>query len=103
MKLFSLTFWCLCSLCTGRWHGLPTSTGEPALPFFTIACEPSLTRERWIVLVEGEGIRKCSTVGGGIKKGEMDLLVGTHQEALKRGRVKRRVWFLWRGALLKGR
>lgn len=49
-----------------------------------------------MLLVEGEGMRKCDTIGGAIWHKQLDLLVPTHEEALKRGRVKRKVWKLWR-------
>lgn len=93
-----LTFFCLCGICTGKWKGHLTSTGEAAVPFWTIACEKKLTMERWIVYIEGEGLRKCSTVGGAIGRGRMDLLLPSHHGALEGGRKRRRVFFLWKGA-----
>lgn len=94
--MFKITFFCLCIICTGRWHGHPTSTGEMALPFWTAACPSSLTREGWVVYVEGEGLRKCSTTGSKVKGKHLDLLLPSHEEARKRGVVRRKVWFLWR-------
>jgi hypothetical protein len=92
--MFKVTFFCLCILCTGKWHGHLTSSGEPAIPYLTAACEKRLSG--WMIFIEGEGIRKCSTVGGKIGKGHIDLLLPSHSLARRNGVKRKKVWFLWK-------
>src|ERR1700690_1526977 len=94
--MYKITFFCLCIICTGKWHGHLTSSGRAAVPGLTAACPPSMTKEKWIILIEGIGLRECSTVGSAIGANHIDVLVPLHEEALRKGVKRRRVWKMWK-------
>ena len=88
-----ITFWCLCSICTGkgphdRGYGV-TKSGKLATVGITVACDPSLLGKR--VRIAGIGRRVCEDIGGMVKGNHVDVLVRDHEEALRLGRQERQV------------
>jgi len=80
-----LTAYCWCTLCTGHEHGI-TKSGIPATPNLTVACSPELLNK--LIYIVGLGNRVCHDTGSRITKGRVDVYFESHEEALKFG-VKR--------------
>lgn len=76
------TFYCLCSICTGHTHGI-TKSGTHGKPGRTIACDRS-----WLgrVLDTPWGPRVCEDTGGKVHGNHIDILVASHEQAMRFGR-----------------
>lgn len=88
----SVTCYCICVACCGKVDGI-TASGVKAEVGVTIAAGPDVpfgTR----VYLPGFGWRTVQDRGSAIKRGCVDILVGSHAEALRWGRREMEVWIL---------
>ena len=76
--------------------GNPNSTATGTYPTAgrTIAVDPNVIEYGTVVYIEGIGERVAEDCGGMIRKNCIDLMVDTHQEAMKFGRQKLKVWIV---------
>lgn len=91
---FSVTAYCGCSACNGRWTGYPAANGEALTDGLTIAVDPSVIPLGSYVLIEGVGIRKAQDTGSAVKGQDIDVYVSSHSECSSFGRRNLRVWVI---------
>lgn len=77
---FKLTAYCTGSCCNGQWAGL-TSTGATPTPGRTIAVDPSVIPYGSKVVINGHTYI-AEDCGGSIKGNRIDILFGSHSDAL---------------------
>ena len=82
---FKSTAYCPCSICNGKWTGLPTKLGTDYSSSRTIAVDPEVIPLGTKVYVEGFGVKVAEDTGSAIKKNIIDIYYDTHQEAKKHG------------------
>lgn len=83
---YRITYYCPCADCNGGWSG--TASGEPLTPGYTVAC-PDFSFGTTI-LIDGVGYRCVQDLGVG--SGQIDICVGSHEEALALGMHYSDVW-----------
>ena len=83
---YTITYYCPCESCNGEWSG--TASGEALTPGYTVAMSdvPLGTT----VYIEGIGYRCVADCGVG--SGVVDVLVGSHEEALALGMTTANVY-----------
>ena len=83
---YTITYYCSCESCNGGWSG--TASGEALTPGYTVAMSdvPLGTT----VYIEGIGYRCVADCGVG--SGVVDVLVGSHEEALALGTTTANVY-----------
>ena len=79
--MFTITTYCPCAACNGKWAGMPTASGTPITPGRTIAVDPSVIPLGTSVYIEGIGTRIAEDTGGAIKGNRIDLAVSDHSES----------------------
>lgn len=70
------------------------STGVYPKAGRTVAVDPKIIPYGTYLYVEGYGVLICEDCGGDIKGNRLDVFVNSHNEAIKLGRKKVRVWKL---------
>jgi len=91
---FLVTWYCLCVLCCGkppshRAYAI-TASGLRAEVGLSAACPPEM-KMGTLIVIDGLGLRVCDDRGGAIKGRRIDVLAGSHAEALKLGVARRRI------------
>lgn len=83
----TITHYCPCEICNGGYTG--TASGAPLTPYRTVACSglPFGTE----VLINGS-IYVVEDRGGGVQGMHIDICVGSHEEAIQRGRYNAEVY-----------
>lgn len=84
-ELHTVTAYCPCSKCCGRWSGGPTASGKMPVAGITVAGPRSIpfgTR----VWIEGVGVRVVQDRLARKYDGRFDLYFATHAEALRFGK-----------------
>ena len=89
---FVVTAYCGCKICNGKWTGSPCKNGEYPKQGVTVACDPNVIPLNTYIEIEGYGIRKCQDTGSKIINKRLDLYFDSHQEALKFGKKKLKVY-----------
>lgn len=84
---FEATFYCGCKICNGKWVGSPTASGVMPQAGRTIAVDPNVIPLGSTVLVNGKQYTAEDT-GSAIKGNIIDIFVGSHSEALSKGRQR---------------
>lgn len=74
--------------------GGKTSTGNDPIVGNTIAVDPQIIPYGSQVYIEGYGWRVAEDCGGAVDGNHIDMLVGTHEEALDLGKDNSNVWIL---------
>lgn len=87
---FRISHYCPCAICNGKWN--TTATGNPLTVGVTIAVDKNVIPLSSTVYIDGYGERIAHDTGGAIKGNRIDLLVATHEEAMKLGIVYRDVY-----------
>ena len=90
---FTLTAYCPCSKCCGKWANGITSTGATAKEGVTIAVDPKKIPYGSKVKINGHTYI-AQDCGGAIKNNKIDIYFDSHYEALKFGRQKAEVFVL---------
>lgn len=82
---YDITHYCSCAKCNGSWAGRPTASGAYPQINHTVACNslPIGTK----IMIEGQVYTVEDT--GGMGNSVIDVYVGSHSEALNRGRKKK--------------
>ena len=75
---FTITTYCPCAICNGRWAGMPTASGTTITPGRTVAVDPSVIPLGTTVYIEGIGTRIAEDTGGAIKGNRIDLAIADH-------------------------
>ena len=76
--------YCPCELCCGKWADGSTASGKPAIG--RICAAPPEYPFGTVLHVEGMGEYVVQDRGGAIKGNKLDLLMGSHEDALRFGR-----------------
>jgi len=84
-----ITFYCNCVECCGVWAGGATASGADPAPWWTAATELPFGT---VVYVEGLG--EFIVQDRGVEYGELDIYVGSHEEALACGEQWREVYIV---------
>ena len=87
---FTITHYCACEKCCGKYADGITATGTQATANRTIAVDPKVIPLGSEVLIDGQ-VYIAEDVGGAIKGNRIDIFVSSHEEAIDRGRVERNV------------
>jgi 3D (Asp-Asp-Asp) domain-containing protein len=85
VELYTVTAYCPCKVCCGKWSGGPTASGKMPKPGITVAGPRSIpfgTR----VLIEGVGERVVQDRLARKYDGRFDLYFSSHKEALRFGK-----------------
>ncbi len=77
----------------GKWANGYTYTGKKA-GYGVVAVDPRVIRLGTQLYIEGYGKAEAADIGGAIKGNKIDLCYETHQEALRFGRKKIKVYIL---------
>lgn len=92
---FTITYYCGCRKCNGRWYGYPAKNGEPLKEGYTIAVDPKVIPLNSWVYIEGIGDFKACDTGSAIKGNKIDVFVNDHNKCLKLGKKTNvKVWKL---------
>ena len=83
VRLFTVTAYCPCKLCCGRWADGITASGVPAVGKI-VAAPPNIAFGT-VLDIPGYGRCVVEDRGGAIKENRLDVLFSTHQAALKWG------------------
>ncbi|MGL4453119.1 MAG: 3D domain-containing protein [Sarcina sp.] len=87
---FTITHYCGCRPCNGKWYGYPAKNGENLEEGYTIAVDPKIIPLNDWVEIEGYGSYKACDTGSKIKGNRIDVYVSDHDTALEMG-IKRKV------------
>ncbi|SCJ61931.1 Cell wall-binding protein yocH precursor [Anaerotruncus sp. 2789STDY5834896] len=75
--------------------GNPTTySGNPVMPGFTVAVDPSVIPLGSMLYIEGIGVRFAHDTGSAINGSRIDMAVAQHQQAIDMGVRQCRVWVL---------
>jgi 3D (Asp-Asp-Asp) domain-containing protein len=91
---FYITYYCderYSHICGGS--GL-TASGKPTEVGWSAAADWSVLPKGSVVYIEGLGFREIQDVGGGVDGRHIDVLVATHDEALRLGTTSSGAWIL---------
>ena len=80
---YRVSAYCLCEQCCGKTDGI-TASGTKAMPGRTIAVDPKVIPLGSKVLI-GDKTYIAEDTGGNIKGYRIDVLLGSHNEAIKHG------------------
>jgi 3D (Asp-Asp-Asp) domain-containing protein len=92
-EIFTLTAYCPCRKCCGKWANGITSTGTKAQAGRTIAVDPRKIPYGTKVIIDGHTYI-AEDCGGAIKGNRIDVYFDTHREALNFGRQTKEVTIL---------
>ncbi|MGL6175117.1 MAG: 3D domain-containing protein [Cellulosilyticaceae bacterium] len=84
---FEITFYDDCKKCQGKWQG-QTSSGKSPIAGECIAVDTDVIPMYTRVYIDGIGERIALDRGSAIKGNKIDVLVGSHDEAMTLGRKK---------------
>ena len=87
---FTITHYCGCSVCCGKWSSGSEDTaygckGDKLTPYYSIATDTNVIPYGTIVHDQHGNEYKAVDTGSAIKGNKIDLFVGDHQEALNLG------------------
>jgi 3D (Asp-Asp-Asp) domain-containing protein len=88
---FTLTAYCSCSRCCGKWASGNTASGKKAKADRTIATDPKVIPLGTEVVINKK-IYVAEDTGGAIKGNRIDVFFDSHSDALDFGRQKAKVY-----------
>lgn len=94
LGIFTISHYCDCPICTKTAKGSRTATGTKPKEGRTIACDGRILKMGDVVYIQDLGVRICEDKGGAIKDKRIDIYYNSHNEALKRGIKKTKVYLL---------
>lgn len=92
-----LTWYCPCKRCCGPRAAGITASGEPAEAGITVASDWNVYPPGSVLDIDGVGIRVVQDTGRLIRGARLDVFVGSHREARRKGIRRTRVRVLWKG------
>lgn len=87
---YTITAYCPCKKCCGKWANGITASGTTAIANHTIAAPKNIAFGTVLVIDGMEYV--VEDRGGAIKNRKLDICFNTHQEALKWGKQKKEVF-----------
>jgi 3D (Asp-Asp-Asp) domain-containing protein len=90
---FTLTAYCNCKKCCGKWSGGPTASGKMPKEGRTIAVDPKVIPLGSKVIINGKTYAAEDT-GSKIKNKRIDVYFNSHSEALKFGEQTAKVYLV---------
>lgn len=87
---FTITSYCKCEKCCGKWSNYPTASGTEPTEGRTIAVDPSIIAIGEKVIINGHTYTAEDT-GGAIKGKRIDIYFDSHAEAEAYGKKKEEV------------
>ena len=90
---FTLTAYCNCKTCCGKWAGGPTASGKMPKAGRTIAVAPKVIPLGSKVIINGKTYTAEDT-GSKIKKKKIDIYFDSHSEAEKFGKQTAKVYLV---------
>lgn len=88
---FTLTAYCSCSRCCGKWASGNTASGKKAEANHTIATDPKVIPLGTEVVINKK-VYVAEDTGGAIKGNRIDVFFDSHSDALDFGRQKAKVY-----------
>lgn len=85
---FTITYYCGCRECNGKWTGYPAKNGEPLKEGYTIAVDPNVIPLNSWVYIEGIGDFKACDTGSAIKGNRIDVFINNHKKCMELGKKK---------------
>ena len=89
---FSVTGYCNCPKCCGKWAGGPTKSGKIPNEGTTVAVDPTLI-PLGTELVVGKKVFKAEDTGSAIKGKKIDIYFNNHKDAQKFGKKQKEVYW----------
>lgn len=89
--VFTITHYCPCPKCCGKYSDGITATGTIATEGRTIAVDKDVIPLGSKVYIEGLGEFIAEDTGSGVKGNHIDMFVNSHTEAINRGVIEREV------------
>lgn len=86
----TVTAYCSCAECCGRWADGVTATGLPAGPGI-VAVDPDVIELGSTVIIDGQRYLAADT-GSGVEGLHIDVCLASHQETVAHGVQKAEVW-----------
>ena len=86
---FTITYYCGCRECNGKWYGYPATNGEELQDNYTIAVDTKVIPLGTYIKIEGSDVtyKACDT-GSKIKGNRIDIFISDHDTCLKMGITK---------------
>lgn len=94
---FTITHYCSCKICNGKWAGYPAANGERLQDGYTIAVDTDVIPLNTMVYIDGYGTRKAQDTGNKIKGNKIDVYMSNHDECLKMGIIKDVKVYVYKG------
>lgn len=88
---YRITHYCGCAKCNGRWAGKPTASGVYPQPNRTIAVDTKVIPFGTWIVIDGYWFR-AEDRGGAIKGNRIDIFCASHEEAIKKGVYKTKIF-----------
>lgn len=88
---FTLTAYCPCAECCGKWADGVTATGLPAVPGI-VAVDPEVIPMGSTIIIDGQKYLAADT-GSGITGNHIDICMSTHDETVEFGVQTATVWW----------
>lgn len=88
---YTITHYCPCEICCGKWANGYTATGTKATEGRTIAVDPDIIPYGTTVIIDDHEYI-AEDCGGAIKGNKIDIFCESHEEAINRGRITREVF-----------
>lgn len=85
---FTLSFYCGCEKCNGKWTNQPAKNGQELVEGYTIAVDTSVIPLNSWVRIEGFGKYKACDTGSAIKNNKIDIYMANHEKCLKMGLIR---------------
>lgn len=84
MGVFTITYYCSCSICCGWWSGGPTASGAYPVADWTVAADPEVLPLGTLIYINGH--QYCvEDTGSGVIGNHIDIYVGDHELAVNNG------------------
>ncbi len=90
---YTITHYCSCEICCGKWANGYTATGTKATEGRTIAVDPKIIPYGTTVVIDDHEYI-AEDCGGAIKGNRIDVYVDSHSEAIQRGVIEKEV-YIW--------
>jgi 3D (Asp-Asp-Asp) domain-containing protein len=87
---FTVTHYCSCEKCCGKWSDGITATGTQATEGRTIAVDKNVIPLGSKVIIDNHEYI-AEDIGGAIKGNKVDIFVSDHETAIQRGKIQREV------------
>lgn len=84
---FTLTAYCACRKCCGKWSGGPTASGAMPEEGVTVAVDKSVIALGTEIVIDGYGTYTAQDTGSAVKGKHIDIYFASHEAAKQFGKV----------------